>query len=95
MAALAVLLGRLDPNPGQRGRQFERICKWFLTHDPVYAHELRRVWLWNDWPDRWGGDAGIDLVAEDRHGHLWAIQAKAYGPSAWITKRDVGTQSSA
>ena len=66
MTALGDLLGRLDPDPGRRGRQFERICQWFLTHDPVYAHELRRVWLWDEWPGRWGADAGIDLVAEDR-----------------------------
>ena len=91
MTALGDLLGRLDPDPGRRGRQFERICQWFLTHDPVYAHELRRVWLWNEWPGRWGADAGIDLVAEDRHGHLWAIQAKAYDPATWITKHDVDT----
>ena len=91
MTALGDLLGRLDPDPGRRGRQFERICQWFLTHDPVYAHELRRVWLWDEWPGRWGADAGIDLVAEDRHGHLWAIQAKAYDPATWITKRDVDT----
>jgi predicted helicase len=49
------------------------------------------VWLWNEWPGRWGADAGIDLVAEDRHGHLWAVQAKAYDPTTWITKRDVDT----
>jgi hypothetical protein len=30
---------------GRRGRQFERIYKWFVTHDPVYGHELRRFWL--------------------------------------------------
>ena len=66
----------------------QRICQWFLTHDPVYAHELHHVWLWDDWPGRWGADAGIDLVAEDRQGHLWAIQAKAYDPATRITKRD-------
>ena len=91
MTALGDLLGRLDPEKVRRGRQFERIGQWFLTHDPVYARQLRRVWLWKDWPGRWGADAGIDLVAEDRHGHLWAIQAKAYDPATWITKRDVDT----
>ncbi|WP_243706792.1 DEAD/DEAH box helicase [Mycobacterium marinum] len=89
--ALADLLGQLDPDPSRRGRQFERVCQWFLSHAPVYAHELRHVWQWKDWPGRWGADAGIDLVAEDRHGHLWAIQAKAYDPATWITKRDVDT----
>ena len=91
MAALGDLLGRLDPEKVRRGSQFARICQWFLTHDPVYAHELRRVWLWDDWPGRWGADAGIDLVAEDHEGHLWAIQAKAYDATTWITKHDVDT----
>jgi predicted helicase len=91
VAALADLLARCDPDAGRRGKQFERFCRWFLRHDPVYARELRRVWLWGDWPGRWGADAGIDLVAEDNHGRLWAIQAKAYDETTWITKRDVDT----
>ncbi|WP_132471894.1 DEAD/DEAH box helicase [Rhodococcus sp. SMB37] len=91
MAALGNLLNQLDTDPVRRGSQFERICQWFLTHDPIYAHELRRVWLWKDWPQRWGADAGIDLVAEDRLGRLWAIQAKAYDTAVSITKRDVDT----
>jgi len=69
--------------------QFEHVCKWFLTNDPMYKHELRRVWLWREWPGRWGVDAGIDLVAEDRNKGLWAIQAKAYDPAYRVTKRDV------
>ncbi len=89
MGEFSDLLARLDPDPRVRGKQFERICKWFLTNDPVYKHELRRVWLWDEWPGRWGGDAGIDLVAEDRTGNLWAIQAKAYDPAYRVTKRDV------
>lgn len=91
MTALGDLLARLDTDPVRRGRQFERICQWFLRHDPLYAGELRHVWLWKEWPDRWGIDAGIDLVAEDHGGHLWAIQAKAYDEATWITKRDVDT----
>jgi hypothetical protein len=57
MTALGDLLGRCDLDPGRRSRQFERICQWFLTHNPVYAHELRRGWLWAEWPYRWGADA--------------------------------------
>jgi predicted helicase len=83
------LFSQLDADDRIRGKQFERICKWFLTNDPVYKHELRRVWLWDEWTGRWGGDADIDLVAEDRTGCLWAIQAKAYNPAYRVTKRDV------
>ncbi|BDX35299.1 hypothetical protein TUM20985_58460 [Mycobacterium antarcticum] len=83
------LYGNLDADPRVRGRQFEHVCKWFLENDPVYRSELRRVWLWDEWPGRWGGDAGIDLVAEDRNGDLWAIQAKAYDPQYRVSKKDV------
>jgi predicted helicase len=89
VTALSDLLGRLDPDPFRRGKQFEHICKWFLKHDPVYSQELRDVWLWDEWPGRWGIDGGIDLVAEDDRGHLWAIQCKAYAAAESVTKRDV------
>ena len=49
------------------------------------------MWLWKDWPDRWGADAGIDLVARTRDGQLWAIQAKAYDPARTVTKADLDT----
>ncbi|MBX7433783.1 Helicase associated domain protein [Mycobacterium sp. Y57] len=83
------LYGNLDADSRVRGRQFEHVCKWFLENDPVYRSELRRVWLWDEWPGRWGGDAGIDLVAEDWNRGLWAIQAKAYDPKYRVSKKDV------
>lgn len=90
MESIARLLENLDADPNRRGKQFEHICKWFLTNDPVYRQQLRRVWLWDEWPGgRWGADAGIDLVAEDHQGHLWAVQAKAYDPKYSVTKADV------
>jgi predicted helicase len=89
MPALGDLLGRLDPDPRRRGKQFERICQWFLRHDPVYAHDLRQVWLWDEWPGRWGADAGIDLVAEDNRGQLWAVQAKCYNRAETVAKADI------
>jgi hypothetical protein len=58
MGTLATLLERLDPDSGVRGRQFELICRWYLTTDPLYRRELKRVWLWDEWPGRWGADAG-------------------------------------
>ncbi len=91
MGTLQALLSRLDPDPGIRGRQFEHVCRWFLETDPVFAPQLRRVWLWKDWPGRWGDDAGIDLVAETTDGKVWAIQAKAYASRYAIKKSDVDT----
>jgi superfamily II DNA or RNA helicase len=91
MAALRALLARLDADERVSGRQWERLCAWFLAHDPGYRSLLRRVWLWGEWPGRWGADAGIDLVAEDMEGRLWAVQAKAYDPAYTVTKRDLDT----
>ncbi len=74
-----------------RGRQFEQLCRWYLQNAPEYRNKLKQVWLWQDWPERWGADAGIDLVAETHEGDLWAIQAKAYDPAYSIKKSDVDT----
>ena len=85
MATFAELRERLSLD----GKQFERVCKWFLETDPRYSDRLVNVWLWDDWPGRWGPDCGIDLVAEDRDGKNWAIQAKCYDPNYSVTKRDI------
>ena len=70
--------------------QFEHVCKWFLTNDAECTALLPRVWLWKEWPDRWSdAEAGIDLVAEDVDGHLWAIQAKAYAEDRPVPKREL------
>jgi predicted helicase len=68
MGSLRELLDDLSPDVGLRGKQFEHICKWFLTNCALYRRKLRRVWLWDEWSGRWGADAGIDLVAEDHEG---------------------------
>ena len=91
MNSIDSLLASLSSESGRRGREFERICKWFLENSPIYQAELEHVWLWNDWPGRWGPDAGIDLVAKDRRGRLWAIQSKAYSETYSVTKGDVDT----
>lgn len=93
---LSALLAQLDVGNKTRGTQFERLCQWFLRNDPVYATQLKNVWLWKEWPYqspagavwRWKeGEAGIDLVAEHHDGTLWAIQAKAYAENGTVTMR--------
>lgn len=91
VATFGDLFAHLDADPRVRGKQFEHVCKWFLTNDPMYKTTLRKVWLWKEWTGRWGIDAGIDLVAEDHDGRLWAIQCKAYKPESSVTKADVDT----
>jgi superfamily II DNA or RNA helicase len=84
-------LVHLEPDPQKRGKKlFEPVCKWFLQNDPLYAHELKDVWLWNEWPDNWKEtEAGIDLVAETYDGKLWAIQAKAYDENNAVSMHDM------
>ena len=84
--SVELLLASLSPS----GRDFELLCKWLLENVPQYRSRLDRVWLWADWPGRKGrADAGIDLVAQEHSGSLWAVQAKHYGPLYAIRKADV------
>jgi len=89
MATFSSLLSSFDAGPGKRGRQFEIFVKWFLKADPEWATQVDVVWLWDEYPDRWGRDCGIDLVFRHRNGETWAVQAKCYSPDVPITKADV------
>ena len=91
MGTFNELRAQFDPeDERRRGKQFEYVCQWFLTNDPTYRAVLRKVWLWKEWTGRWSdAEAGIDLVAEDTDGRLWAIQAKAYATARSVTKHDV------
>jgi len=83
------LIDKLPRGPVARGRAFERLCRWYLQNAPQYRTRLKRAWLWDEWPGRWGPDTGIDLVVETVDDELWAVQAKAYDASYSITKTDV------
>ena len=72
-----------------KGKQFEKFCKWFLENDPVWKSQVKRVWLWDDWPGRWGADLGIDLVFQHANGDIWAVQAKCYKQIYPVTKNDM------
>ncbi len=63
-----------------KGFAFERIVQAYLAQG-FYVERFVRVWRWSEWitechPDHRRTDLGIDLVAEDEAGRLWAIQAK-------------------
>ncbi len=81
----------LDPDSLKRGKQFEHFVKWFLKADPEWSTQVDQVWLWNEWPGRWGADCGVDLVFRHKNGEHWAVQAKCYSPDYDITKHDVDT----
>ena len=73
-----------------KGTQFEKLIANYLLTDPQYADRLADVWLWEEWPDRWSTDVGIDLVARERGtGEYWAIQCKFCDPDHYLQKTDI------
>ena len=70
-------------------RDFEWLCKWYLENAAIYRGQFRKVWRWSEWPDRWGRDCGIDLIAETQEGDLYAIQCKAVSPEHTVTKAEI------
>ncbi|GAB2540973.1 DEAD/DEAH box helicase [Brachybacterium huguangmaarense] len=78
-----------------KGERFERFVQSFLQTDPTWSDQFSHVWMWNDWPGRWGHDTGIDLVGERRDGGLTAIQCKFYDPQHTVSKKDIDTFLSA
>ena len=51
--------------------------------------QVEKVWLWDDWPERWDIDKGIDLVFKHKNGQNWAIQSKCYSEDYYIKKEDI------
>ena len=76
---------------GNDGKAFEVFCKWFLENDPYWSTQVDTVWLWNNWPDKWGPDRGIDLIFKHKNGEIWAVQAKCYDEKYSVTKKDMDT----
>ena len=74
---------------GNDGKDFEVFCKWFLLNDPYWKTQVDEVWLWDDWPQRWDRDKGVDLVFRHKNGEMWAVQSKCYAETTRITKQDV------
>lgn len=82
-------LSTFDSDTSRRGKQFESFVKWFLINDPEWSSQIDTVWLWDEFPQRWGRDCGIDLAFKHKNGEIWAVQAKCYSPEYQITKHDV------
>jgi superfamily II DNA or RNA helicase len=89
------LIRSLDTDPLRRGKQFEKITKWWLQNDPIHSRDVKKVWLWDEWPDRPGRDIGVDLVAEMRDGSLCAIQSKCFDIGRDIPKSELDSFVSA
>ena len=84
----------VSPEFGEQdaGKKFEVFCKWFLENDPEWSKTVDKVWLWDDYPNKWQRqDLGIDLVFKDKEGLIWAVQAKCYGEHRTTTKGDMNS----
>ena len=93
MASFAEFLSTFDGDTNRRGKQFERFVKWFLKNDPEWATQVEDLWLWDEYPGRWGPDCGIDLVFKSKIGKTWAVQAEVLilADHDDISKNDVDT----
>src|SRR5258708_5589561 len=91
MASFGEFLSTFDGDTNRRGKQFERFVKWFLKNDPEWATQVEDVWIWDEYPGRWGSDCGIDLVFKSKIGKTWTVQAKCYSSDYDISKSDVDT----
>ena len=74
------------------GKKFEVFCKWFLENDPEWSKRVDKVWLWDEYPNKWQRqDLGTDLVFKDNDGLIWAVQAKCYSEHRTTTKGDMNS----
>lgn len=89
MPSFSNFLASLDNDSGRRGKEFEYFVKWFLKNDPEWATQVDEIWLWDEYPQNWGRDCGIDLVFKHKNGEIWAVQAKCYASTTSITKADI------
>ena len=80
---------RSEASGTEFGRDFEWLCKWYLENAAIYRGQFRKVWRWSEWPDRWGRDCGIDLVAETHGRELYVIQCKAVSQDHAVTKAEI------
>jgi superfamily II DNA or RNA helicase len=74
------------------GLKFEVFCKWFLENDPEWSRTVDKVWLWDEYPNKWQRqDLGTDLVFRDNEGLIWAVQAKFYSEHRTTNKGDMNS----
>jgi len=90
MATFDEFYQSLPEDSNKRGEFFEKVfVPWFLRTDPEWSSKVNQIWLWNEYPQRWGTDCGIDLVYEDKQGKHWAVQSKCVSPDREISKAEI------
>ena len=90
MATFEEFYNSLPEDSNKRGELFEKVfIPWFLTTAPEWSSKINKIWLWDEYPQRWGQDCGIDLVFEDKEKRHWAVQSKCVSPDREISKSEI------
>lgn len=74
------------------GTKFEKIIRNYFYTSKKYAGQVKKVWLWNDFPYKaqFGGqDTGIDVIIWTQIGDYWAVQCKCYDKNTVMDKNMV------
>ena len=91
MATFEQFRSTFPAGSNDKGESFEVfLCEWLFKHHPTLNSQFKKVWRFSDWPNAWSQkDIGTDLIAEDHHGKICAIQAKFYKEQSSIPKSHI------
>ena len=91
MATFEQFRSTFPSGSNDKGESFEVfLCEWLFKNHPTLNSQFKKVWRFADWPDAWSQkDIGTDLIAEDHHGKICAIQAKFYKEQSTIPKSHI------
>ena len=91
MATFNEFRNSFPESSNEKGERFEIfLSEWMFKHHPALSSQFKKVWRFSEWPGAWSQkDLGTDLIAEDQHGKICAIQAKFYKEKNSIPKSHV------
>lgn len=88
MATFDEFISSLDRDFGEqgKGKPFEAFCKWFLENDPKWSGSVEKVWLWDEYPNKWQGkDLGTDLVFRGNQRRIHVNKSRYHGRHRSLT----------
>ncbi len=91
MATFEEFRSTFPESSNDKGESFEVfLSEWMFKHHPLLSSQFKKIWRFSEWPKAWSStDIGTDLIAEDHHGKICAIQAKFYQETGTIPKTGI------
>ncbi|MGI6680024.1 MAG: type ISP restriction/modification enzyme [Bdellovibrionota bacterium] len=85
---------KISTTEREKGKNFEKIIKNYLLTDPKYANNIKKIWLWNEFPSKSdlsqsNVDIGIDLIYLTNDNKYVAVQCKCYSEETRIDKASI------